>query len=258
MNWFKRHKIVSIAIFLIATGLALVIFLPNIARGIVNMPLAVFDVKRCDEPTPYYLDEQVVRDEEQLEGYFERLQEKEEGLRQYCWHYRSQSSVTTVIKKPVPSIVKVGIRKFQEPKLLAIARSAGIIEPLNKEPVSVYYVDRYTDLIWAAGTYSDYKKAITVKAGGSDQRRILAHEYLHYVWYRDSLESDSALVTELTSFYNRSPGLQDRMVNYDSGMRRPTEFFSYVCTEWSDRWLTSYVLEKCNHYIDRSKLSKYY
>lgn len=245
----KKKLILSLTLLL---GLGLAWFL--------HIPEKILNIEHCHPSESFYLDEQVIKDQDKLEGYFEKLQDKQKGEKQHCWSYRHQKTITRVLKQPTPSIVKIGTKKFQDPQLLAMAPSAGIRHSLSTEPVSLYYVDNYTDHALTTGQYNVHKKAITVKSGVplSNQHVILAHEYLHYVWYRDKLDQDIKLVGELTTFYKNSHDLQFRMKDYTSDMTKPTEFFSFGCTEFTNRHLTPYIVDKCNQYIDRSKLRMFY
>ena len=220
-----------------------------------HIPQKILNIENCYPSELFYVDEQVIEDQNKLEGHFEKLQDKQIGEKQDCWSYRYQKNFTKVLKQPIPSIIKIGIKKFKDPELFQMAINAGVRDLTEKEPVSMYYVDNYKDQ-WVGGEYDNYKKAITFKKGSPVN--TLVHEYLHYVWYRDKLDNDLKLVGELTTFYKNSPTLQFRMKDYTSEMTKPTEFFSYGCTEFANRHLTPYIVEKCNKYIDRSKLRLYF
>ncbi len=265
MKLFKKHeltqkkhkisfkKIVSLVIVLFIASNIFFDAIP--VRWLYHGYKSLFNAVSCSDEEQYYVNEQVIYDSDVLEGNITRVQDKALGTRQVCWSYREKKNFDKVIKPATPSIIRVGTKKFKEPELLALTQSAGIRQPLDKEPVTIYYVDNYTDFVWASGQYSFAKKAITVKRSArlEEQKTILAHEYLHYVWYRDDLEKDTRLTSELTNFYNNNPDLKERMAKYTPEMTKPTEFFSYGCTEWSDGYLTPYIVEKCNKYIDRSK-----
>lgn len=245
---------------LFSAGLILMVFFPSVASFLYGLPFAILNVKNCYPPEEFYVNEQIVYDELTLEGNIKRIQDKKPGKKQDCWYYRTRSSGTEVLVEPTPSIVKVGTRKFKDLNLLKLSYVAGIRQSLEKEPVSMYFVENYSeyDIDWADGLYDHTKRAITLKSSAppDHQKTILAHEYLHYVWYRDRLEEDRRLIGDLATFYSSSLDLQEIMSTYKT--KKPTEFFSYGCTEWSDRRLSSYILEKCNQYIDRSKLSMNY
>lgn len=208
----------------------------------------------CPFSEEFYADEEIQTDNTILEGQSRQVQEKQPGKRHNCIHF-VHGRQWKVEKQPIPSIVKIGTKKFKDPELFQMAINAGVRNLTEKEPVSMYYVDNYKDQ-WVGGEYDDYKKAITFKKGSPVN--TLVHEYLHYVWYRDKLDGDLKLVGELTTFYKNSPTLQFRMKDYTSEMTKPTEFFSYGCTEFTNRHLTPYIVDKCNQYIDRSKLRLYF
>lgn len=118
----------------------------------------------------------------------------------------------------------------------------------------MYYVDEYNDFLWANGQYNDYKKAITVKKNSESQNVILAHEYLHYVWFSGDLDSNQDLVNNLQAFYNRTSSLQTRMEPYPKDMVKPTEFFSYGCTEYSRASIGEEIASYCDKYANRDLL----
>ena len=118
-----------------------------------------------------------------------------------------------------------------------MSAKAGILESLDNEPVSMYYVDEYNDFLWADGQYNDYKKAITVKKNSESQNVILAHEYLHYVWFSGDLDSNQDLVNNLQAFYNRTSSLQTRMEPYPKDMVKP-----FLIKSWR---ILRAVLEEC-------------
>nr|DAF55727.1 MAG TPA: hypothetical protein [Siphoviridae sp. ctAkS7] len=216
----------------------------------------LIDYKVCQPTEEFYNPQEVTYDNTQFEGYFNLLNNPEAGSRRYCWSYREEKNNLEILKEPVTSKLIVGTNRHKDPELIKLAKQAGIKQDLTYEPVSMYYVDSYDDSVWTQGEYSAFKKAITIKKDAVYPFTTISHEYLHHVWYRDNLESDKRLVDELTGFYRRSRELQDRMSSYQE--KEPTEFFSYGCTEWSDRYLTPYIVSQCNKYITRSVLRMTY
>ncbi len=218
----------------------------------MNLVYGVFGQSRCDKQE-YYVDQKVIYDDNVLEGSIARVQDKQPGLKTHCKTY-ARGLVTTVIKEPTPSIVRVGSKKYKDQALLAMSAKAGILESLDDEPVSIYYADEYNDYLWADGQYNDYKKAITVKKNSESQNVILAHEYLHYVWFSGDLDSNQDLVNNLQAFYNRTSSLQTRMEPYPKDMVKPTEFFSYGCTEYSRASIGEEIASYCDKYANRDLL----
>ena len=252
------RKIFNLAknkLFLTFMVLALVLTVANF-RNILWGYYKLIDYKVCQPAEEFYYDQEITYDNIQFEGYFNLLNNPEAGARRYCWSYREEKNTLEILKEPVASKLIVGTNRHKDPELIKLAKQAGIKQDLTYEPVSMYYVDSYDDSLWTQGRYINYKKAITILKNSVDQFTTISHEYLHYVWYRDNLESDERLVDELTGFYHRSRELQDRMANYQE--KEPTEFFSYGCTEWSDRYLTPYIVSQCNKYITRSALRMTY
>lgn len=94
---------------------------------------------------------------------------------------------------------------------------------------------------------------------GSHLDAILAHEYLHVVWYLDNLNNDDPLFKDLSRIYNTVPEMQSvSLKNYTEQERTTNEMFAYSCTDASDKHLTKRVLDLCNKYIDRSKIELLY
>lgn len=113
----------------------------------------------------------------------------------------------------------------------------------------------------SGGCYSHHNKTIKMNRGVRSEvfNTVLAHEYLHYVWFSENLDSDSRLTSELIALYGRYPEFQQRIDGNhghykQSGTLQPTEFFSYGCTEISNAKLGAYISEKCKQYIDTDKL----
>lgn len=133
------------------------------------------------------------------------------------------------------------------------------------EEVSMKYVDgyenaatngQYTPVINADGTLS--YALITVKTGidPAYERTVVAHEYLHHIW-QSQLDQNTLhnLTSQLMTLYGKDSWMQDRTNWYsDTNALVPTELFSFYCTEASDKYLSQYVLDTCNKYIDRSVL----
>lgn len=251
----KMLNLAKNKLFLAFIVLVLILTAVNF-RNILWGYYKLIDYKVCQPAEDFYYDQEVTYDNTQFEGYFNLLNNPESGSRRYCWSYREEKNNLETLKEPVASKLIVGTNRHKDPELIKLAKQAGIKQDLTYEPVSMYYVDSYDDSLWTQGRYINYKKAITILKNSVDQFTTISHEYLHYVWYRDNLESDKRLVDELTGFYHRSRELQDRMANYQE--KEPTEFFSYGCTEWSDRYLTPYIVSQCNKYITRSVLRMTY
>lgn len=133
--------------------------------------------------------------------------------------------------------------------------------------VSVKYVADYKDGFKnQAGEYMAYDDSkgnfsygvLTVKQGldAEEEKVVTAHEYLHHVW---EVELDTGTLHDLTSqlmtLYGKDEWFKTRVATYsDTNMLMPTELFAFYCTESSDQYLTPYVIEKCNTYINRSTL----
>lgn len=104
------------------------------------------------------------------------------------------------------------------------------------------------------GCYAD--GIIFLEEGYKTDKTTVAHEYLHYMWYKNQLDKDDRLVSDLISSYARTIEFQNLISKYyiDRGILVPTELFSFACTEIQDSHLTPYIVQKCNEYIDRSTL----
>jgi hypothetical protein len=99
---------------------------------------------------------------------------------------------------------------------------------------------------------------LTIKLGttGNQLNTMVAHEYLHHIWYSKlDTAAKERLTSDLIVMYGNDQGMQTRVLSYaSSGILEPTELFSYYCTEFSDQFLTSFVRDKCNTYINRDSL----
>lgn len=91
---------------------------------------------------------------------------------------------------------------------------------------------------------------------GNDLTSIIAHEYLHHIWFRSIDEpTREKLTSDLIAMYGNDELMHRQVESYaDTQTLQPTELFSYYCTGSSDTYLSSYVLSECNKYINRSAL----
>lgn len=114
----------------------------------------------------------------------------------------------------------------------------------------------YQAFIDTAGNWS--YGVLTVKQGttGSELDVVVAHEYLHHVWFKTLDEGTKIkLTSDLIAIYGRDPLMQERVKSYaEKQTLQPTELFSYYCTEASDSLLSSYIVSECNKYITRDAL----
>ena len=146
---------------------------------------------------------------------------------------------------------------YQNPVLLAILQE---IQPKSGyNDLSLKWTDDpITDCGWveSAGCYVGEGNSHTIYIlNNSPEKTVkntMAHEYLHYVWYKENLESKGNLVSLLENFYASSPTLRQRIDPYytkDGNALEATEIFSYSCTEINDGSLGE-IATWCNKYID--------
>lgn len=86
------------------------------------------------------------------------------------------------------------------------------------------------------------------------ENTMIAHEYLHHVWLTVlDKQTKETINSHLITMYSDDVYMKQRVKQYsDAGKLYPTELFSYYCTESSDAYLTTFVRDQCNTYIDRS------
>lgn len=153
-----------------------------------------------------------------------------------------------------------------DPNLVAILGQVGASDI---DGIDQRYVDSYSDPAFPekAGEYQAYINTatgqfvygtLTVKRGlDPEQEKVtVAHEYLHHVWHKllDDQTKEN-LTAHLIGMYGNDVAIRARVLSYvDAGKLYPTELFSYYCTESSDGYLTEYVRDTCNRYINRSSL----
>lgn len=161
-----------------------------------------------------------------------------------------------------PATIKPPLPK--DSRLMTVLSSVGA-KPEKLEDVSLGYVDTYPDQM-REGEYQPYLDAngvfiygnITIKKNLDPEAEKIdvAHEYLHHIWqvYFDETTKHD-LTSHLMTMYGRDKRMQQRVASYsETNMLIPTELFSFYCTEFTDQYLTTYVLQKCNEYITRSAL----
>lgn len=149
--------------------------------------------------------------------------------------------------------------------VVSILQSVGAKSDLL-EGVLSYYVDGYNEEN-RFGEYMHVQSAdgtflygtITIKQSTDPKqlKTVVAHEYLHHIWYVHLDEPTLGnLTSQLTTLYDKDAWMQHRVNEFpDGNYQLPTELFSLYCTEVPDKYLNQFVLETCNAYIDRSALT---
>ncbi len=136
-----------------------------------------------------------------------------------------------------------------------IQKACGGGNSSSTDTAGCYLSDKYSD-----GT--EINKRITLKTpyDGAQIKTNVAHEFLHYAWYKYNLDAEQELNDNLYKIYQANPPLQQRLDTYTdvSGKKQATELFSYGCTEMSDAELGPYVAAACNRYIDTRTLPARY
>lgn len=153
------------------------------------------------------------------------------------------ATVTPVVVEPI---------KFQDPALLNVLSSAGANV---SKGLSISYSEQLPTPS-ARGWYVD--GSITIKPGLDPEveRRVVVHEYLHYVWFRVMTpEQKLVLSDKLLTTFAADPAMQERLYRYtEQGILTSTELFSFYCTEVNDKVIASFV-DECSKYFDRSTLT---
>lgn len=152
----------------------------------------------------------------------------------------------------------------QDPQLLNILESVGV-DTSDLNNLSIVYIDSYQDETMD-GEYEPITDdnnvflhgKITVKRGQGPEveKATVAHEYLHYIWDASiDVATQEELTSQLITLYGKDTQFQDDIIDYsESNSLLPTELFSFYCTESSDEFLTEFIINQCNEYIDRSTL----
>ena len=157
-------------------------------------------------------------------------------------------------------------RTGQPEDLLKMADEIGL-KHIRKTNLA-YVDDLNSSTFEVGGVYDngDYNspdgRAIRIRKDwdNTTKRTILAHEYLHYIWFNSAaLQNDFKLEQRLVHMYDSIPWLRDRLSQYrNNKIVSRTELFSYACTEISDSYMDEYVLQQCNKWVNRSKLTLRY
>lgn len=181
----------------------------------------------------------------------------------YIWVGIFATGLTMAIITRNPEAIKPPVSR--DDKIVAILHSVGGKDELI-DNVSIEYIDSYNN----ATTNGEYQPVvssdgnfsygtITVKKGidPTYEKTVVAHEYLHHIW-QTQLDQQTLhdLTSQLMTLYGNDSWIKDRTNWYsDTNMLLPTELFSFYCTEVADQYLSQYVLDTCNKYIDRSALT---
>lgn len=151
----------------------------------------------------------------------------------------------------------------QDPELLANMRRLGlkdfddlkVVSANNGEEMSKECYEN-TDHIDANACYSPKKIVIRKDKTAEEVDTSIAHEFLHYQWSKDRLGNNRQLTSDLMVLYGNNEVLRGYLSYYsDSGTLDPEEVFANICTKAKDSALTKHVLDTCNKYIDRSRLT---
>jgi hypothetical protein len=121
------------------------------------------------------------------------------------------------------------------------------------DKLNLRYTDGFKDPN-TSGLYSNWD-TITIKANLDKKRehRVIAHEYLHYIWYKVLDDNQRTDITNITNtLYSNDPAMAKRMSFYSNP--KPNELFSIYCTESTDQYITPLIMY-CNSYINRSVLT---
>lgn len=173
----------------------------------------------------------------------------------------SDASAETVLDGQVQTNTVV-----QDPEIVSLLSSVGAKGDYSDLELTWSNGDMEKDCGWAdaSGCYrgqGESHRLVLKRADNQAWLRVaVAHEFLHYIWYKNNLKDDQMLNSHLIDFYGKNPPFQNRINTHyvDSGSLNASEFFSYGCTEVSDVRLGGYIANRCNEFIDTSTLSAMY
>ncbi len=124
-------------------------------------------------------------------------------------------------------------------------------DAITSEQTGAYQAFIDTSGNWSYGV-------LTIKQGesGAALDTIVAHEYLHHVWFKTLDEATKTkLTSDLITIFGKDQVMQERVESYSKKQTlQPTELFSYYCAEVSDSLLTPLIVGECNKYINRGAL----
>lgn len=152
----------------------------------------------------------------------------------------------------------------RDPELVSVLRDIGAADARD---ISITYMDTLPNQNWL-GAYRTYTweadnsfahgeiKILRAQPDQSTLYRTVAHEYLHHVWESKlDRQTRDNLTSHLITLHGRNSYMQQRVNEYShEGTLLPTEIFAFACTEFSDGWLTEYLINQCNTYINRGAL----
>lgn len=166
-----------------------------------------------------------------------------------------------MLPQPIP------FHKASYPKTQVDPELMPIIQDLHINPYGLEF--KYVDSLPTAHQYGEFDgdRTIAVVQNSPYIKLSLAHEYLHYVWYKKLTMTEKVSVNkEVINLYNQDDGMKRRMTYYSSkygengdiystnGDTFTTELLSTYCTESSDQYLSQSVLNVCNKWINRGAL----
>lgn len=139
----------------------------------------------------------------------------------------------------------------QDPHLLAVLKSVGATHTsrLNLSYLTTKEVEGQR------GAYNGNTVQVAQGLEPEQEKRTLAHEYLHYIWSKVMTASKRVDLNEkLETLLANDAAMQERIKRYiEIDKLNNSELFSIYCTESTDSYILP-ILDECNKYIDRSKL----
>lgn len=160
-----------------------------------------------------------------------------------------------VLYKPEPTFTPPQAPKVtynQDPTLLNYAHQLGIdVSKLNLVYTNDFSNVTLIDKTLTRGSFSQ-PNTIYVKPGTGDEMRVLAHEYMHYVWYNMSLEQNKSASSMIRPVFSKFSYM---LKNYPQDQDTlDNESNSYICTSISPYQLSVEINNYCNSYISNRNL----
>lgn len=174
------------------------------------------------------------------------------------------NTVTNYTEKP-------NVTKTLDPRLIKLADDIGInksnLITANTRVVTQQNCGKLT----AAGSCFDGQSILIYESGFSKpldyQRLILAHEYLHWVWEKNTTNADKQnLIPYINQTYDANSAYFDSRLKmyYDAGMTKHddqfnSEMHSYIGSEIADWRIPQSLLDHYKQYLpNRNALPSYY
>lgn len=160
--------------------------------------------------------------------------------------------IVVYLNQPKPSFDTIKaptVTYKQDPQILSEAKQLGIdVSKVNLEYTNDFKNVNLVDKSTVRGMFAQ-PNTIYIKPGITDELRTLGHEYLHYIWYNNSIQETNRVSLQIRPVF-LNPQFKNLLSNYPQDQSvLDNEEHSIVCTSISPYQLSDEINSYCNKLI---------